>query len=310
MRPPSIIIAAAFLLMAQPALAQATRTFVSGHGSDANPCSLAAPCRSFQQAHNAVAAGGEIVALDAAGYGTLTISKAITVTAVGIEASITSSAATPTGIIVNGGAGDVVTIRGLTLFSGAGSGDGIDIQAAKSVTIRDCAISGFPGDGIFISPSASLNVELRGVSVNNNGGDGLGIVPAGSGAVAVSVTDSSFSGNDNGDGVFVGGASSTGTIKATLNVVAVANHRGISLSTTTGQAQPVVMVTGSTLVNNSSVGLLGNGNMQVFVDRTQISGNGVGWEAGNGAAVSSYKNNAVNGNGLDGLNGVVQITSE
>jgi hypothetical protein len=49
----------------------------------------------------------------------------------------------------------------------------------------------------------------------------------------------------------------------------------------------------------------------VFVDRTQISGNGtVGWEATGGAAVSSYTNNAVNGNGTDGLNGVVQISSE
>src|SRR5215475_13201490 len=97
-------------LGALPALAQ-TRVFVSGHGSDANPCSLSAPCRSFQQAHVTVVAGGEIVALDAAGYGPLNITKAVTVTAIGIEASITSNSTSPTGIAINAGASDVVTIR-------------------------------------------------------------------------------------------------------------------------------------------------------------------------------------------------------
>jgi hypothetical protein len=233
------LIAIVFGFAATPALAQATRTFVSGNGSDANPCSLAAPCRSFQQAHNVVSAGGEVVALDSAGYGTITISKAITITAIGIEASITSSVATPTGIIVNAGAGDVVTIRGLTLISGATSGDGVDINSAKSVTIRDC------------------------------------------------------------------------TIKATLNVVATANGNvGIEVSSIFGKAKPVVMVTGAKLLNNGLGGLFGSNNVQVFVDRTQISGNGTGWQASGGGVVSSYKTNAVNGNGNDNLNGVVQITNE
>src|SRR5215831_14579175 len=137
MRPTSVVCAIAAVLCLGlgivPASAQ-LRTFVSGSGSDANPCSLAAPCRSFQQAHNTVAAGGEVVALDAAGYGTLTISKAVTITAIGIEASITPNATTPNGIIVNAGAGDVVKIRGVQLFSGTASGDGIQINTAKSVT--------------------------------------------------------------------------------------------------------------------------------------------------------------------------------
>src|SRR5215469_8417006 len=134
MRPTFIIAAAGFAalsIQSDRALAQ-TRVFVSGQGSDANPCSVAAPCRSFQQAHNTVTAGGEIVALDAAGYGPLAITKALTVTAIGIEASITSSNSSPA-ITINAGASDAVSIRGLTLFAGATSGDGIDIDAAKSV---------------------------------------------------------------------------------------------------------------------------------------------------------------------------------
>jgi hypothetical protein len=303
-------------LSAAPSFAQ-TRVFVSGSGSDANPCSLASPCRSFQQAHNTVLAGGEIVALDAAGYGTLNITKAITITAIGIEASITTNATTPTGITINAGASDAVTIRGISLFPGSGiagnvSQLGIAIASAKSVIIRDCAISGFPGTGINVGPGANLNAELRGVSADNNN-YGLVINPSGSGNVTALVTDSYFSGNIFG-GVTVGGDNSTGTITATLSIVAQAAvlGNGISVSSTMpGHAQPVVMVTGSKLVNNTNIGLTGSGFVHVFVDRTQISGNGGGgWEADSGAVVSSYTNNNVNGNGNDGLNGVVQISSE
>src|ERR1700719_1972766 len=65
------------LLCAAPASAQATRTWVSGVGDDVNPCSRTAPCKTFAGAISKTAEGGEIDALDPAGYGTVTITKAI-----------------------------------------------------------------------------------------------------------------------------------------------------------------------------------------------------------------------------------------
>jgi hypothetical protein len=302
-------------LGAMPGLAQ-TRVFVSGSGSDSNTCSLSAPCRSFQQAHNTVLAGGEIVALDAAGYGPLNITKAVTVSATGIEASITSNSATGAALAVNAGASDVVTLRGLTLFAGTASNAGIDITSGKSVTIEDCTVSGFRmNTGITIDPvSSNLNVELRRVFVDNNGTGGLSIEPLGTGNTTVLVTDSHFNATFD-TGVTVDGSHSTGTIRATLNLVADSNSMGIVVMTASGKAQPVVLVTGSKIVNNRVLGLSGDNAVLVYVDRTQISGNGVGgggsgWQATNGAVATSYKNNAVNGNGNDNLNGVVQITSE
>jgi hypothetical protein len=44
--------------------AQATRTWVSGVGDDANPCSRTAPCKAFARAISRTAAGGEINCLD------------------------------------------------------------------------------------------------------------------------------------------------------------------------------------------------------------------------------------------------------
>ena len=42
------------------AYAQATRTWVSGVGDDANPCSRTAPCKTFAGAISKTAVGGEI----------------------------------------------------------------------------------------------------------------------------------------------------------------------------------------------------------------------------------------------------------
>src|SRR6202035_4682637 len=70
------------------ALAQATRTWVSGVGDDANPCSRTAPCKTFAGAISKTAAGGEIDALDPGGFGAVTITKSITLSGVGTNASI------------------------------------------------------------------------------------------------------------------------------------------------------------------------------------------------------------------------------
>src|SRR5215472_3720025 len=88
------LLAAAFALVTlagiAAAQAQSARSFVSGHGADTNNCALAAPCRSFQRAHDQTNSGGEIAVLDTAGYGSLIISKSITITNPGgVEAGIT-----------------------------------------------------------------------------------------------------------------------------------------------------------------------------------------------------------------------------
>ena len=66
-------------LAAPQAMAQATRTWVSGVGDDANPCSRTAPCKTFAGAISKTAARGEINIIDAGGFGAVTITKAITI---------------------------------------------------------------------------------------------------------------------------------------------------------------------------------------------------------------------------------------
>src|SRR5471030_1356121 len=103
--------------------AQATRTWVSGVGDDANPCSRTAPCKTFAGAISKTAAGGEIDALDPGGFGTLTITKSITIDGGGGGGQVASVMASGgPGIIVSAGATDIVTIRNVQFQGNLGNG--------------------------------------------------------------------------------------------------------------------------------------------------------------------------------------------
>src|SRR5882724_9534664 len=101
------------------AQAQATRTWVSGVGDDVNPCSRTAPCKTFAGAISKTFINGEIDCLDPGGFGTVAITKSITLDGSGTFGSILASGLN--GITINIAAGKPndplrqVTIRGLSI---------------------------------------------------------------------------------------------------------------------------------------------------------------------------------------------------
>ena len=101
------ILATIFIILAGPAQAQ-TRTWVSGVGDDLNPCSRTAPCKTFAGAFTKTAAGGEINVIDPGGFGTINITKSITIDGYGPMSSILAS--NSNGIIVNGAGIDGVDL--------------------------------------------------------------------------------------------------------------------------------------------------------------------------------------------------------
>src|ERR1700682_2201846 len=110
----ALIGAIALALLAVPANAQATRTWVSGVGDDVNPCSRTAPCKTFAGAISKTQPGGEIDALDPAGFGTLTITKAITIDGGGgIVASVLGGSGA-NGFNISAGANDNIILRNLS----------------------------------------------------------------------------------------------------------------------------------------------------------------------------------------------------
>src|SRR5215471_7008641 len=133
---------------AAPAAAQANRTFVSGLGSDSNPCSLGSPCRTFAQAITMTNPGGEITILDPAGYGPVTITKAISIVNDGVgEAEVTTTTANDA-ITVAAGVNDEVNLRGLTLVGGGVGNNGVTITGGGTVEVETSGIRGFLHQGL------------------------------------------------------------------------------------------------------------------------------------------------------------------
>lgn len=135
-----------FFLSAAPSAAQATRTWVSGVGDDANPCSRTAPCKTFAGAISKTAAGGEIDALDPGGFGAVTITKAITLAAEGAGEGGIVVAGT-NGINVVAGANDVVILRGLQIDGGppgSNSLNGVKFNTGAVLEIRTARFATSP----------------------------------------------------------------------------------------------------------------------------------------------------------------------
>lgn len=162
------------------ASAQATRTWVSGVGDDANPCSRTAPCKTFAGAISKTAASGEISVLDPGGFGVVTITKAITINGDGTLAGILSTGTT--GIIVNAGVNDVVYIRNVSI-NGAGTGlNGIRWLAGKALHVENCNIYGIGnntagnGHGIFVNLAATAgNLFVKDTNIKTCAVDGISV---------------------------------------------------------------------------------------------------------------------------------------
>src|SRR5918911_3060118 len=123
---PALVLVA--LALPSSASAQATRTWVSGVGDDANPCSRTAPCKTFAGAISKTANGGEINCLDPGGFGGVTITKSLTIKCHYTEGGVLVSGTNA--IVINAAATDSVTLRGLDI-NGLGTGlNGVRILSA------------------------------------------------------------------------------------------------------------------------------------------------------------------------------------
>jgi hypothetical protein len=179
---PSAILGGLLLAVAgiAPAQAQATRTWVSGVGDDANPCSRTAPCKTFAGAISKTAANGEINCIDPGGFGAVTIGKSITISCSNVEAGVLVSGTN--GIIINlPNSTDRVELQGLDI-EGLGTGlDGVKIIGSGATLIRNCRINHFTGNGVSAVGTVNASVTIIDSFITNNAG---GVNIAGAGNVA------------------------------------------------------------------------------------------------------------------------------
>lgn len=183
-----ICLVAITLFAAAAAQAQASRTWVSGVGDDANPCSRTAPCKTFAGAISKTAAGGEISVLDPGGYGAVTITKSITINGEGTLAGILNAGTN--GIIINAAVTDKVAIRNISI-AGLNTGlNGVRILAGGSVSFENCAIYNQAGNGIDLQNSGATQLHVVNTVIRDNTGaasNGIFIKPLAGGSALVHV---------------------------------------------------------------------------------------------------------------------------
>src|SRR5690348_13476035 len=172
--------------------AQATRTWVSGVGDDANPCSRTAPCKTFAGAISKTALNGEINCLDPGGFGAVTITKSITIDCHEIFNSINNDGINGINIPFDNftAVGEVrktVRLRSLNLNGTNDGTNGVRITGGAGATgttviIEDCVIDGnFAGTarGMDDARSGGGKLIVTNTTVRDLGGAGVSVLPAG-----------------------------------------------------------------------------------------------------------------------------------
>jgi hypothetical protein len=285
------------------ACAQASRTWVSGIGDDANPCSRTSPCKTFAGAISKTVAGGEINCLDPGGYGALTITKSITISCevggAGVFAPGTN------GIVVNAATTDVVTVSGLDL-KGHGSGlAGISFVRGAALHVQRCRIAGFRGGsaaGILFAPpegtTGLLFVSDTIITENGTGATGGGIIlkPVGTGIARASLTRMSI--DDNSNGIQAIGSSNTGRVEVFVIESTISGNSGTGVhALNISGGNDAVIFNNHTISVDNGVGYLADGaGATVVLNNSAAHRNGTGVKAVNGGKVASYKNNSINSN--------------
>jgi hypothetical protein len=263
------------------AQAQATRTWVSGVGNDANPCSRTAPCKTFAGAISKTATGGIIDALDDGGYGTVTITKSLTIDGGHHTAGVLASTGL-NGIIVNG-AGIVVTLRNLDI-EGQGTEiglNGINVINAAEVHVENCVITTFSNNAIKFAPSGAGILFVNNTSIRNNVAGGIVVstgratisglhaesnanAVAATGAVLVNVRDSYAAGGANGFVAVV----NAGAVVNVENSVVSNNTTGITVNS------GATVRLSNTLVTSNTTGMSNDGiSFLVSLSGNQVVGN-------------------------------------
>jgi hypothetical protein len=280
------------VLGGKTAFAQATRTWVSGVGDDANPCSRTAPCKTFAGAISKTAVGGEIDAIDPGGFGSVTITKSITIDGDGTFASIL--AAGTNGIIINAGVNDVVNLRNLSI-NGAGTGlNGIRIIAGGQLNIENCVIFNFTQKGIDIEPSGACRVNIKNTIVrlcsNATTGGAVFVAPGVAGSVALNISKCHLF-------ACRFGVSTEGAVESILDDCVISGNleQGVNVS-----AGATSNINNCVITDNGTAGVVSGLNSTVHISNNTISLNNRGIRLLNNGAVISFGNNRIKDNTIDG----------
>jgi hypothetical protein len=291
-----VLSAVAAIAFSTAAFGQATRTWVSGVGNDANPCSRTAPCKTWAGAISKTAEGGEIDALDPGGFGTITIGKAMTLDGThgaGFGSILNSGGIA--GVIVNVTSGthvaDAVVILRSIYIQGAsqapaGAGThGINVVKGQRVFVYDCHIENQGTTGIHISSATTTSVFVRDTDFSNTN-TGIDATSTVGGQTAIlQANNINIQGNTNG---ILIGTNGFGFVANSFIGRCIGGNATQAVSGATLNIDNCQLFSNTTAVN----ALAGS---TVRVNNSQLFDNSTGF-GGTASSIQSGQNNKLAGN--------------
>jgi hypothetical protein len=276
------------------AQAQATRTWVSGVGDDVNPCSRTAPCKTFAGAISKTAKGGQISILDPGGFGSLTITKSITVDGAGIIGSALNSLTTGFSInITDPNDVDATVILRNLQIDGAGTTKGVNgirISAAKTVVIENVTVINQSNRAISDqrTTAGAGNLFVTNFSSYNIGSHHIVINPGAGATINAAITNARLQKSTGGSGLLV---SNSSNVLIRDSVISGNFGNGIFAEEFVGAVD--VNVENCSITNNGTGVITSSGTPIIRLSNAMITGNGTGIS---GANIISFGNNRIAGN--------------
>lgn len=273
--------------------AQATRTWVSGVGDDVNPCSRTAPCKTFAGAISKTANLGEISVLDPGGFGTVTITKSITLNGTGTLAGILSAGTN--GVNVNdinaaSPNSSVVILRDISI-NGAGTGvQGVNYTSGKSLMLDHCWIYGVTQNGVNINKTNDGILKMLDTVVENVTIDGVHMTTSG-GTVTAMIDRGRITGCAQ-DGVE---AVSNIRLTMTNSQVFKAGAAGVH----TSGSNSIVNLDDTLVAQCDVVGVRSSAASQINLSDSVVLNNPTGILQ-NGGTIASFQGNSLIGNTTPG----------
>jgi hypothetical protein len=240
------------VLMSAPAHAQATRTWVSGVGDDLpGVCSRSQPCKTFAAAISVTDTNGEINCIDPGGFGSLTITKSITIDCTGTFGSILAAGVNGITINLNTTPDPLksVVLRGLSINGAGNAGQaglrGVSILSAAQVTLDNVVIMNFAQQAVADVRTIPGKLFIKNSVIRNNAGVGVAVAATG-GTNMISIENTHLINN--------------------LYGVAAGNGNQVK-------------VTRSVVSGNSTAGIEADPGGQIGVEHSTVNFNGTGLQA-------------------------------
>lgn len=287
----NVRIFAQLLLAATTAATAYCQTWVSNTGSDANPCTMTAPCKTFQQAIALAPTWGQVGVLNAGDYGPISITKAIRIEGSGL-ASLTATSGNA--IFVDTPAGSVVQLHGLSVH-GNGAQVAIQSQGAGALDIDNVQITGFHSNCIqVVVVLGPVNLVIKDSTIENCSGTGIYLSPDASYPSTAKIVNTHVRYANGGLSV------ASGTISVAVYDSTFSSPGQPNASSPTGIG---VGMGNSVLLDNCEVSDFGVGissEGQVQVSRSSLVNNWTGLIPSEGGTIVSNGNNSFLGNNSNG----------